>query len=113
IANLRGASASGDLTGLESQTMELKSLIYKRSYTFDAEGEDSTAALQDSLDDVKAQIQSLTAQASQSTSRVTAAQSGIFSGLVDGYESLITPAMMETLTPAQLKDLSNQKPGED
>ena len=34
IANLRGASASGDLTGLESQTMELKSLIYKRSYTF-------------------------------------------------------------------------------
>ncbi len=113
IANLRGASASGDLTGLESQTMELKSLIYKRSYTFDAEGEDSTAALQDSLDDVKAQIQSLTAQASQSTSRVTAAQSGIFSGLVDGYESLITPAMMETLTPAQLKDLSNQKPAED
>ena len=113
IANLRGAAASGDLTGLESQTMDLKRLIYKRSYTFDAEGEDSTAALQASLDNVKAQIQSLTAQASQSTSRVTAAQSGTFSGLVDGYESLITPQMLETLTPAQLKDLSNQKPAED
>ena len=34
IANLRGAAASGDLTGLESQALELKSLIYKRSYTF-------------------------------------------------------------------------------
>lgn len=113
IANLRGAAASGDLTGLESQTMELKSLVYKRSYTFGTEGEDSTAALQASLDSVNAQIASLTAQASQSTSRVTAAQSGTFSGLVDGYESLITPAMLETLTPAQLKDLSSQKPAED
>ena len=81
IAGLRGAAASGDLTGLESQTMELKSLIYKRSYTLGQEGEDSAAALQASLDNVKAQIQSLTAQASQNTSRVTAAQSGIFSGL--------------------------------
>ncbi|MCI7473035.1 MAG: hypothetical protein MSB10_05070 [Clostridiales bacterium] len=113
IANLRGAAASGDLTGLESQTMDLKSLVYKRSYTFGTEGEDSTAALQASLDSVNAQIASLTAQASQSTSRVTAAQSGTFSGLVDGYESLITPAMLETLTPAQLKDLSSQKPAED
>lgn len=112
IADLRGA-ATGDLTGLESQTMNLKSLIYKRSYTFDAEGEDSTAALQTALDDVNAQITALTAQASQSTSRVTAAQSGIFSGLVDGYESLITPEMLETITPAQLKELSSQKPAED
>ena len=113
IAGLRGAAASGDLTGLESQTMELKSLIYKRSYTLGQEGEDSAAALQASLDNVKAQIQSLTAQASQNTSRVTAAQSGIFSGLVDGYESLITPDMLEALTASQLKDLASQKPAED
>ena len=113
IAHLRGAAATGGLTGLESQTMYLKSPIYKRSYTFDAEGEDSTAALQTALDDVNAQITALTAQASQSTSRVTAAQSGIFSGLVDGYESLITPEMLETITPAQLKELSSQKPAED
>ena len=113
IAGLRGAAASGDLTGLESQTMELKSLIYKRSYTLGQEGEDSAAALQASLDNVKAQIQSLTAQASQNTSRVTAAQSGIFSGLVDGYESLITPDMLEELTPAQLEGLAQAQPSED
>ena len=112
VADLRGAAASGDLTGLESQTMELKSLIYKHSYTFDQEG-DSTAALQASLDEVNAQIQSLTAQASQSTSRVTASQPGVFSGLVDGYESLITPDMLDTITPSQLNELSRQTPAED
>ena len=101
IANLRGAAASGDLTGLESQALELKSLIYKRSYTF-GEGGDSTQSLQAALDSVNAQIAALSAQAAQSTSRVTAAQSGIFSGLVDGYEGVLTPAVLQTITPGQL-----------
>lgn len=112
IADLRGAASSGDLTGLESQTLELKSLIYKHSYTFNQEG-DSTAALQASLDEVNAQIQTLTAQASQSTSRVTASQSGVFSGLVDGYESLITPDMLDSITPSQLEQLARQTPTEN
>lgn len=113
IADLRGAAASGDLTGLERQTLELKSLIYKHNYTFDQEGEDSTAAIQASLDNVNAQITALTSQASQSTSRLTASQSGIFSGLVDGYESLITPDMLGTITPSQLDQLAQQTPAED
>lgn len=112
IADLRGAASSGDLTGLESQTLELKSLIYKHSYTFNQEG-DSTAALQASLDEVNTQIQTLTAQASQSTSRVTASQSGVFSGLVDGYESLITPDMLDSITPSQLEQLARQAPTEN
>lgn len=112
IADLRGAASSGDLTGLERQTLELKSLIYKHSYTFNQEG-DSTAALQASLDEVNTQIQTLTAQASQSTSRVTASQSGVFSGLVDGYESLITPDMLDSITPSQLEQLARQTPTEN
>ena len=112
IADLRGAASSGDLTGLESQTLELKSLIYKHSYTFNQEG-DSTAALQASLDEVNTQIQTLTAQASQITSRVTASQSGVFSGLVDGYESLITPDMLDSITPSQLEQLARQPPTEN
>lgn len=112
IADLRGAASSGDLTGLERQTLELKSLIYKHSYTFNQEG-DSTAALQASLDEVNTQIQTLTAQASQSTSRVTASQSGVFSGLVDGYESLITPDMLDSITPSQLEQLARQAPTEN
>ena len=113
IGKLRGATAAGDLTGLESQTMELKSLIYKYGYAFDQNTEESTAALQASLDEVNAQITALTAQASQSTSRVTAAQSGIFSGVVDGYENLITPDMLSTIPPSQLEGLAGQNPSAD
>lgn len=113
IVALRSSVASGDLTGLESRSMDLKSLIYKREYAFgETEGE-SAADLQAALDSVNSQISALSAQAAQNTQRVTASQSGIFSGYVDGYESLITPDMLDTITPSQLDQLSAQRPAAD
>lgn len=112
IVALRTAASAGDLTSLESQSMELKSLIYKREYAYGEEdGEQNTAAaLQASLDAVESQISALNAQASQSSSRITASQAGTFSGQVDGYESVLTPAMLESVTPSQLSQLSKTKP---
>ena len=116
IVKLRAAVAEGDLTGLESQALELKSLVYKREYAYtdtEEEGGDSTASIQAALDSVNSQISALSAQAAQSTSRITASQSGTFSGYVDGYESLLTPTMLETITPSQLTQLSRDRPQED
>ena len=113
IVALRSCVASGDLTGLESRSMDLKSLIYKREYAFgDAEGENA-ADLQAALDSVNSQINALAAQAAQNTQRVTASQSGIFSGYVDGYESLLTPDMLAEITPGQLDQLAAQRPTTD
>lgn len=113
IVALRSCVASGDLTGLESRSMDLKSLIYKREYAFgDAEGENA-ADLQAALDSVNSQINALAAQAAQNTQRVTASQSGIFSGYVDGYESLLTPDMLADITPGQLDQLAAQRPTAD
>lgn len=116
IVSLRASVAEGDLTGLESQALELKSLIYKREYAYtdtEEEGGDSAADLQAALDSVNSQISALSAQAAQSTSRITASQSGTFSGYVDGYESLLTPDMLETITPSQLTQLAKDRPQED
>ena len=44
---------------------------------------------------------------------MTAAQSGVFSALVDGYESLITPDMLSTMTLAQFREISDQSPPEN
>ena len=110
IVALRAAVSSGDLTRLEKQTMELESLVYKRDYTFNDGSGDAAAAIQASIDAVDAQISALTAQAAQDTSSITAAQSGIFSGQVDGYEELLTPDMLATITPSQLTQLSRQQP---
>ncbi|MGN8896756.1 HlyD family efflux transporter periplasmic adaptor subunit [Flavonifractor sp. HCP28S3_F3] len=116
IVSLRASVAEGDLTGLESQALELKSLIYKREYAYtdtEEEGGDSTASIQAALDSVNSQISALSAQAAQSTSRITASQSGTFSGYVDGYESLLTPDMLGTITPSQLTQLAKDRPQED
>ena len=89
IADLHASVAAGDLTRLEEEAQKLKSLVYKREYTFsEGEGEgDASAAIQASLDEVEAQISALTAQAAQDTTAVTAGQSGVFSGQTDGFES--------------------------
>ena len=93
IADLHASVAAGDLTRLEEEAQKLKSLVYKREYTFsEGEGEgDASAAIQASLDEVEAQISALTAQAAQDTTAVTAGQSGVFSGQTDGFESQLTP----------------------
>ena len=51
---------------------------------------------------VNTQIQSLKAQLQRSAKPVTVAASGLFSAVVDGYETTLTPAMLDTLTPSQL-----------
>lgn len=113
IVDLHASVSAGDLTNLEDQTMKLKSLVYKRDYTFSGTGEEAAAAIQASIDAVNAQISALNSQAAQNTGRVTADQSGVFSGVVDGFESLITPDMLESITPSQLQQIAAQKPTED
>ena len=109
IVALRSSVSTGDLTQL------LKSLVYKRDFTFNGgeEDGDAAAAIQSSIDAVDAQIAALSAQAAQDTSRLTASQAGVFSGQTDGYESLLTPALLETITPGQLSQLDRQRPQPD
>ena len=115
IVALRSSVSTGDLTQLEDETLLLKSLVYKRDFTFNGgeEDGDAAAAIQSSIDAVDAQIAALSAQAAQDTSRLTASQAGVFSGQTDGYESLLTPALLETITPGQLSQLDRQRPQPD
>ena len=121
IVALRSSVSTGDLTQLEDETLLLKSLVYKRDFTFNGgeEDGDAAAAIQSSIDAVDAQIAALSAQAAQDTSRLTASQAGVFSGQTDGYESLLTPALLETSstasgpsrTPARWASWSPMPPG--
>ena len=74
---------------------------------------DAIAELRAALSDVNSQISALSSQAAQSTRSITAGQSGVFSGYVDGYEGVLTPQALETLTPAGLDALAGQAAGED
>ena len=104
VAALRASAALQDYSTLETQVRAVKSSVLKRSYTYGEEGGSATqlAAQLQALKDRRA---ALGQQTSTATTQVTAAQSGTFSSLVDGYEGLLTPETALSLTPSRLAAL--------
>ena len=100
VVSLRASTALGDYADLEDQVREVKSGVLKRGYTY---GDGLTSAdLTAQLQSLKSQRSALYKQSSGATTRITADRSGVFSSLVDGYESLLTPETVFQLTPSSL-----------
>ena len=111
VVDLRSSYARGDYTQLRDQVMGVKSSVLKRGYTYGeglASG-DLTARLRQ----LKEELAVLTRQSALATVRVSAPVPGVFSGLVDGYESLLTPDSLFQLTPSSLRELMDRPAGED
>ncbi len=100
ILDLRGALAADRLDKAETYGQELRSLVLKRDYTY-SESEDLSGQIAELSD----QISTLRAQAASSTRRITAPEAGLYSAVVDGYEQVLTPESLETLTPSSLAAL--------
>lgn len=100
IARLRAAVAERDFTNLEDDALTLKSLVYQRDYTYEAGGD--LAGLEARIAELSHQRESLLSTAGQGVDVVRADKGGVFSGVVDGYEGLLTPEAMDSLTPTQL-----------
>ncbi|MEG2454895.1 MAG: HlyD family efflux transporter periplasmic adaptor subunit, partial [Oscillospiraceae bacterium] len=109
LASLESAVSSGDLVGLEDTSLALRSLVLKRTDTYQTSAE-ALAGIQASRDEVTAQLKSLKAVSDQESTALYAPCAGTFSGLADGYESLLTPALLETILPSQLDALAKQPP---
>lgn len=104
LAELKTASSSGDLGRLEEQGLDLRSLVLKRTGDLTTSAQ-SLAALQTAASGIEAQLKTLNASSGQLTRHVTVNQSGIFSGLADGYEGRLYPEMLDELTVGQLDQL--------
>lgn len=79
----------------------LRALVTKRDYTGSGGG-DLSAQIQEAED----RIAALRSQATGSVRRITASKAGLYSGEVDGYETVLTPSMLEDLTPSALTGLT-------
>ena len=109
VVGLRASYALGDCTQLRDQVMNVKSSILKRGYPY---GEGLTPAdLTARLRQLKEELTVLTSQSARATTRVTAPEPGVFSSLVDGYESLLTPDTVLQLTPSALQELIDNPAG--
>ena len=97
---VRSTLAADRLAEAGEQGTELRSLVLKRDYT-DTDTED----LASQIEALEAQLKTLKSQAASSTRRITAPLSGLYSAVVDGYETVLTPEMLKDLTPSALKGI--------
>ena len=98
ITELRRSLSEDKLISAEDTASELKALVLKRSYTY-KEGEDLSGAIAE----LEGQIKSLKASATAASTVITAQRAGTYSAVVDGYEAVLTPESLETMTIAQLR----------
>ncbi len=103
LVKLRVSVQTGDLTQLEHQTLSFKNAVYSQVQR----GGDEDA-LNTALSNTRAEMDRLRAQSVASVGRVTSAQSGVFSGQVDGYESVLLPGTLKDLTPAELDGMDKR-----
>lgn len=99
VTELRRALAEGDYGGMAALSAAVKSDVMKRDTRFDTreQVEQSIAALQNDINAAKAQL--------GAAQQITAPYSATYSGVCDGYESVLTPGWVAEATVASLDAL--------
>lgn len=100
ILTLRGDLAADKLDAAETHEADLRSLVLKRDYTYS-----DTGNLTEKIADLQSQLKTLRTQAASSTKKITAPVSGLYSAVVDGYETVLTPDFLKDLTPSALLEV--------
>ena len=111
IVALRSLAARGDLTDLEDSALDLRSMVFKRDYTYgDANAAGQLAQL---IADKQSQLADLNRSLDQVSTTVYAPVSGVWSAGVDGWEGVVTPAMLDSLTADGLEALMKEQHSPD
>lgn len=95
LLSLRRMVASGEYSRAAEEVASLKGAILKRDYT-SASQEEIEAAIKDTETQISQLENSLNGTA------ITAPEGGIYSAACDGYESVLTPELLDELIPSTL-----------
>lgn len=101
LLSLRGALAAGNWSSAESVGSELKTTVLRREYAYEGSVE-----LSERIASLKAEIASLSTRLEGGTQTIRAPFAGTYSAIADGYEAVLTPEALETMTPAQYDAIS-------
>lgn len=93
----------GDFAALEKDAPYLKGLVLRRYST-----EEELATIRQQAENTKSRIRSLQLDLTGSVEEVLCPAAGYFSAVVDGFETLLTPATMTTLSVDQFRALAPQ-----
>ena len=106
LLSFQGSLAGDSLASALDAASSLRAAVLKRSYAYTG-----TEELDAAIASLQAQISTLSASSDPNTSRVTATRSGLFSSLVDGYETVLTPEKLKDMTPAQYRAITPESAG--
>ena len=104
MTDLKASAARQDFTNLDDRVESLQDLIFRRDFTYS-----TSSTLSQQIDAVEEQIAELRSATESAVSTVYSPAAGIFSGLVDGYESCLTIDALTDLTPAALRELAGNQ----
>lgn len=94
LTAFHAARAQGNLSELEDASAAVRAAVLRHSYAYTG-----TDELDRAIASLQAEIDALSATVSKATTTVRAPRSGLFSSLVDGYEHVLTPESLTTMTP--------------
>lgn len=96
ILTLRQSLSDREYSGADEEVSALKSAVLKRDYSSSSQEE-----IEQEIEEAKRELQQL--EQSLNGTAITAPQGGIYSSACDGYESVLTPELVEQgLTPSVL-----------
>ena len=105
LLQLRCEVVGGDYSGVADNATALKADILKRDNGYTSEEE-----IEADIESVQKEIRSLQDKL-QGSKTITAQRSGTYAAVCDGYETVLTPEMLEDLTPAKLASLKPVQSG--
>ena len=97
ILEYRKCLAEDRLAKAETCGGQLRALVLKRDYNY-SENEDYSGQIQE----LQSRLKELKNQTAGSVQTITAPASGLYSAVVDGYETVLTPESLTELTPSGL-----------
>lgn len=100
IYAIRQNMNSEQYTEAEKEASTLRTLILKRDYTYSGEGD-----IEGQIESLTTQLRSLASATKSGSTAITVSKGGYYSSLVDGYETVLTPASLETMTPSSLREI--------
>lgn len=106
MTSLKADAARQNFVTLEDQVEHLQDLIFRQSYTHLTD-----SSLSEQITVVEGQIEALEAATESAVSTIYAPEAGIFSAMVDGYESSFPLESLETLTPDRLREMAGAQSG--
>lgn len=106
MTSLRVAASSGDYSVLEEQAENYRKYTLRREYLLSSE---ANAAMTQAAAQLEEEYNSLQ-NSQEGATAILAAESGLFSSYVDGYEDLLTPDKLEGLGPKDLAAFSQLTP---